>query len=1072
MKFYLKAILHLTAILLSFTALVDSTQAFTFASNKLPHTNKNPFGEKENTFFQDITLTPNAPLTASDVTTIEITNDPTLAWFGGSVAIDQDILVIGAKFANQHQGYAYVYEFDHPSSGAWGQRKQLSRANGQPFDLFGAAVAISENTIVVGAKGVISNTGAVYVFQRNAGGTDYWGLVKELTIATGKQDDYFGQAVDISEDGSFILVGAHGADHYQRAYLFEKDSGGTNNWGLVKTFSPGDYGSETWDSVSVVINDDQVFIGAHGDSLNGTSSGAVFVYQRHQGGTNAWGYVTTLTASDPATGARFGKAIAVDGARAIIGAHLSNSALGAAYIFERNARGVWEETARLSPADREAGDRFGQAVEIQGNMAIVAAFGDDAYKGSAYIFDYKPEEGWVEQPKIVAPDGEAGDQLGVSVASYYGTIVIGAPEAETSRGTVYLYQQPYPFKDSGQILGESGAYGAMALGDVDLDGDLDVLVGNTGGEVWRNDGTGQFQDSEQNLGSSSITDIALGDLNNDGELDAFFTRPNGEGNTVWLNTGNGIFSNTLQALGNATSHAVALGDLDDDGDLDAFVANDSGGNTVWFNNGQAVFTDSGQSLGSARSHAVALGDVDNDGDLDAFIGNWGEADQIWRNDSRGHFTDSGQRLGNDYSRSVNFGDLDNDNDLDVFVGNGGNNKVWFNNGNGIFTESPQTITSVDSCWASALGDLDGDGDLDVFMGNFDDAPNRALFNDGHGNLKDSLQQMGSFDSRGVALGDLDADGDLDAFVSNFGQPNKVWLNQMGVPVKTPWTIMIYLNGDNSLETATEELFQKLEIAVANNPELPIRVLWDQQGQNDTKLYHILPDNDRTQLARYTEGQTMELRGEVDMSSPGVLREFIEQTRRQSPAEHYLLAIVDHGGGWSPKLPNDQRDSVRLFYGGSGLSIDVTNDYHYLATQEMGEIFTTPSLTENPLDIIFYDACLMGMLEEAYEIRQGARYLIASENETWSTFPYDSYLSGIVGRTPEQQAIWMVDTYHNSFEIQQLPHPHTMAVLDLQQVNAVSQTVHNLAIALQNSLPQEKDRIEAAFLATQKFGCCP
>ena len=87
-------------------------------------------------------------------------------------------------------------------------------------------------------------------------------------------------------------------------------------------------------------------------------------------------------------------------------------------------------------------------------------------------------------------------------------------------------------------------------------------------------------------------------------------------------------------MGSKKSRGIVLGDLDDDGDLDAFVANDNQAYKVWFyDEGGGTFTDSGQSLGSSKSAGIALGDVDDDGDLDAFVANSPGADTVWLNDS-------------------------------------------------------------------------------------------------------------------------------------------------------------------------------------------------------------------------------------------------------------------------------------------------------------------------------------------------------------------------------------------------------------------------------------------------------
>jgi hypothetical protein len=185
----------------------------------------------------------------------------------------------------------------------------------------------------------------------------------------------------------------------------------------------------------------------------------------------------------------------------------------------------------------------------------------------------------------------------------------------------------------------------VALGDVDHDGDLDAFTGNHGPNSLlynlANLGRpGEFAGGEI-FGStdSQSNGVALGDLNQDGYVDAFIangglTRPD----EVWLNRADstGGFADSFQRLGDDDSQDVALGDVDRDGDLDALVANASGvspGNRLWLNDGSGAFTDSGQALGDAWSRAVALGDLDADGDVDAWVGNDGPS-EVWLNNGR------------------------------------------------------------------------------------------------------------------------------------------------------------------------------------------------------------------------------------------------------------------------------------------------------------------------------------------------------------------------------------------------------------------------------------------------------
>jgi surface protein len=306
------------------------------------------------------------------------------------------------------------------------------------------------------------------------------------------------------------------------------------------------------------------------------------------------------------------------------------------------------------------------------------------------------------------------------------------------------------YQGNGQTLGGSDSYG-VSLGDVDGDGDLDAFVANSGqaNRVWVNQGGAQlgteglFQDSNQTLGTYNSLDVSLGDLDGDGDLDAFVVNDDGQANRVYVNQGGaqlgteGQFQDSNQTLGTYNSQDVSLGDVDGDGDLDAFVANDDGqANRVYVNQGGAqggtigTFLDSGQPLGNIASYGVSLGDVDGDGDLDAFVANdntVGQADRVYVNQggaqggTAGQFQDSGQTLGifGLHSLAVSLGDLDSDGDLDAFVEAQGP-RVWLNQGGaqggtlGQFVHSGQPTHYGYWGRSISLGDVDVDGDLDAF----------------------------------------------------------------------------------------------------------------------------------------------------------------------------------------------------------------------------------------------------------------------------------------------------------------------------------------------------------------------
>ncbi|HSH03352.1 MAG TPA: FG-GAP-like repeat-containing protein [Anaerolineae bacterium] len=344
--------------------------------------------------------------------------------------------------------------------------------------------------------------------------------------------------------------------------------------------------------------------------------------------------------------------------------------------------------------------------------------------------------------------------------------------------------QPSPatFLYGGSILGTASDRD-IAFGDLDQDGDLDVVTMGDYIGTWLNMGglqggtTGTFTFNSFIFPSGLSQQIALGDLDGDNDLDIFLAVW-GSPNRVLLNNGFGTFSNSGQNIGNSYSSGVDLGDVDGDGDLDALVSNQNQPSLIWLNNGLGTFTNSGNSFAVGYANAAQLGDVDNDGDLDAFIVAANQPNTVWLNNGYGNFSNSGQSLGNANSYGVDLGDIDNDGDLDAFVANYGSySTVWINNGAGLFTT--QINNSSSNAFGIQLGDLDGDGDLDAVIAN-SYAVNHTLINDGSGNF--TIKNLGgSYISDGVDLGDLDNDGDLDIIVANnSSDANEVWLNELYV----------------------------------------------------------------------------------------------------------------------------------------------------------------------------------------------------------------------------------------------------------------------------------------------------
>lgn len=319
---------------------------------------------------------------------------------------------------------------------------------------------------------------------------------------------------------------------------------------------------------------------------------------------------------------------------------------------------------------------------------------------------------------------------------------------------------------------------SAAAGDLDGDGDIDVVVGEAAGEggaIRLNDGTGDFSAQTQVLPGSSTLSVALADVDRDGDLDAIFGLE-AAGNRVLTNDGAGNFSDSGQILGGAVdTNRVVPGDYDRDGDVDLAFANGGGALDVIFtNDGDGIFVGSANALGTEDSTGMAAGDIDNDGDLDllAAYGPTGPANQVFLNNGSGLFT-AGATVLLTNSRGVALGDLNGDGTLDAFFAINGQLQVALGDGSGGFAASGQFFSNNDNRDA-LLGDLDGDGDLDAIVPKFQDG-DRQWLNDGDGMFMEFTQTLGGQSTRGAALGDFDGDGDFDFYApAEFSGDDRAW----------------------------------------------------------------------------------------------------------------------------------------------------------------------------------------------------------------------------------------------------------------------------------------------------------
>ena len=440
-----------------------------------------------------------------EVTKLTASDGAAVDEFGFSVSISGETAIIGAALddvaTNINQGSAYIFE---NVCNEWVELRQASAMDGEAFDEFGFSVSISGNTAIVGAPsddvGMNVDQGSAYLFSRNAGGADNWGEVKKLTASDGAEIDHLGFSAAIN--GDTAIVGAIGDDIRGSAYIFSRNAGGADNWGEVKRLTASDGATDDLFGNSASINGDTAIIGARGDDVGmNFDQGSAYVFSRNAGGSDNWGEVKKLTASDGAGGDLFSFSMSMSGDTVIVGAFSHDVGMnfdqGSAYIFSRNAGGAdnWGEVKKLTASDGAMNDFFGHGVSISGDTVIVGAPRDDVgmniEQGSVYIFSRNTggADQWGVVRKLTASDGTFLNFFGHGVSISGDTAIVSSFESD-AKGALYIlsrnaggadqWGEVVKLKPSGST--ESDAFGFSAsisgnaaivgahLGDVSING--------------------------------------------------------------------------------------------------------------------------------------------------------------------------------------------------------------------------------------------------------------------------------------------------------------------------------------------------------------------------------------------------------------------------------------------------------------------------------------------------------------------------------------------------------------------------------------------------------------------------
>ncbi|MCB9855375.1 MAG: thrombospondin type 3 repeat-containing protein [Phycisphaerales bacterium] len=380
-----------------------------------------------------------APLETSKITSPDASPGPDL--FGGPLAVDGDTALISA--CADGSGSAWVLYRD--AFGAWQPVKKLVSpgvAGSNTFcllDLDGELAVIGDNV-----------NGDAYVFSRDEGGPDNWGDVARLTAPDAGGPERFGNSVAIH--GATIVIGAHidsGTNTGGSAWIFEQDQGGPGNWGLVKKLTASDAMAGDEFGRAVAIDGDTIVVGAQGADPLGSDSGAAYVFERNEGGTDNWGEIVKLTATDGSADDWFGATVKVEGDDLAVGAIAPNEPgnPGACYLFGRNEGGPnnWGQVTVLTSSEGSLRPEFGRGIDIEGDLIAVSASTNNYASPEAVYFFHRNRGGtdqWGEIAIITGSDSIDGDHYGHHLSLSGNTLFVGAEKHNTNFGAVYEYFVP------------------------------------------------------------------------------------------------------------------------------------------------------------------------------------------------------------------------------------------------------------------------------------------------------------------------------------------------------------------------------------------------------------------------------------------------------------------------------------------------------------------------------------------------------------------------------------------------------------------------------------------------------
>jgi len=360
--------------------------------------------------------------------------------FGDSVAISGDTIVAGACNEGPNlEGAAYVFEFD-ADSGGWVETGKLRASDGHEAELFGESVAVAADTVVVGAASHRhsggNSSGAAYVFEPDADGV--WVETAELLAPSGELGTAFGDSVAISGDTIVVGASTHGFNS-GAAYVFEREAPG-GGWSPVAELLPPDLTSGMRFGASAAIEEDTLVVGADSDPYGvgaGGDNSAAYVFERAPD-TETWTLAAKLEPFEDPEEENFGSDVAISGDTIAVSRKWDS-----VFVFERNPDGLWRNGARVFPGAMGEATSLTEMAFAGDVLAIGEPDASDVgfLTGIVYVHVRDPSTGvWSYIARLYGSDTAERDEFGSALGVSDGTIVVGSWKDGPWTGAAFVFE--------------------------------------------------------------------------------------------------------------------------------------------------------------------------------------------------------------------------------------------------------------------------------------------------------------------------------------------------------------------------------------------------------------------------------------------------------------------------------------------------------------------------------------------------------------------------------------------------------------------------------------------------------